>query len=355
MSRYRLQRASNTAGLLAMAAAAVLVNPIAVRADSATSAEAERTPFKCDPLTVETLGSFKAPKANKPYKIELSVPTMSNPYIQAVIYGAQKAASEAGATVSVDSGKGHMDPASQMTQLENALARNPDALLINPADPNGMAAAIDEAAEKIPVFDVGTLSSSDKSYKVVQDDYTQGQMAADTLAKLVPNGGEGIVMGGPANATWARRRVAGFSDEIKKYPNIKVNEITNQDVKPEEGLVKFTNAAQAHPKVDWIYVTFSILLPPSAIPPEYKKALYVGGAYNALTTVALKDGSAKAVLPDFAVWVGYVGASFAIDKLNGKEPSKRSCIPNAAVTKDMMDQPVWASGNLTPEGWTPPR
>lgn len=355
MSKYCPQCLLNTAGLLAIATAVTFLSPIAVRADSATSTDAEHTPFTCDPLSVEALASLKTPKANKPYKLELSVPTMSNPYIQAVIYGAQKAATEAGATLSVNSGKGHMDPASQMTQLENALSRNPDALLINPADPNGMAAAIDEAAEKIPVFDVGTLSSSDKSYKVVQDDYTQGQIAADTLAKLLPKGGEGIVMGGPANATWARRRVAGFSDEIKKYPNIRVNAITNQDVKPEEGLVKFTNAAQAHPTVDWVYVTFSILLPPSAIPPEYKKALYVGGAYNSLTTVALKDGSAKAILPDFAVWVGYVGASFAIEKLNGKEPSKRSCIPNAAVTKEMMDQPVWASGNLTPAGWTPPR
>jgi ribose transport system substrate-binding protein len=340
---------------MGMATAALLMMPTIGHADSATSADAEHTAFKCDPLSVETLASYKAPKAAKPYKIELSVPALSNPYIQSVIYGAQKAATEAGVTLNIDSGKGFMDPASQMTQLENAMARNPDALLINPADPNGMVAAIDEAAAKIPVFDVGTLSSSEKSSKVVQDDYTQGEMAADTLGKLLPDGGEGVVMGGPANATWARRRVAGFTDEIKKFPKIKINEVTNQDIKPEEGLVKFSNAAQAHPKVDWIYAVFSILLPPSSIPPEYKKAIYLGGGFNSVMTVALKDGTAAAALPDFPIWVGYVGVSFAVDKLNGKEPPKRSCIPNAAVTKEMMDQPVWAQGNLTPEGWTPPR
>jgi ribose transport system substrate-binding protein len=343
---------------LAAALSAIVASayPVAALAASATSTEAEHTPFPCEnPLTVDALAKYKAPKAAKRYHIELSIPALNNPYIQALVYGAQKAAKESGVDVTIDSGRGFMDPASQMTQLENALSRGADALLINPADPNGMVAAIDEAASKRPVFDVGTLSSSEKSYKAVQDDYTQGQMAADSLAKYLPSGGEGIVMGGPANATWARRRVAGFSDQIKKYPNLKVSEITNQDIKPEEGLAKFANAAQAHPKVDWIYATFSILLPPSSIPPEYKKAVYIGGAFNSVMIEALKDGSAKAALPDFPVWVGYVGIGYAVSKLNGAEVAKRSCIPNAAVTKDMMNEPVWAEGNLTLEGWTPPR
>jgi ribose transport system substrate-binding protein len=328
----------------------------AARAESATSAQAEHTAFPCDnPLTVEALAAVKAPKAAKHYRIELSIPALNNPYIQALIYGAQKASAESGVEISIDSGRGFMDPASQMTQLENALSRGPDALLINPADPNGMMLAIDEASATRPVIDVGTLSSSQKSYKVVQDDYTQGQMAADTVAKYVPNGGEGIVMGGPANATWARRRVAGFTDQIKKYPNIKVNEVTNQDIKPEEGVAKFANAAQAHPKVDWIYVVFSILLPPTSIPPEYKKAVYIGGGYDPVMIAGLKEGIVKAALPVFPVSVGYVGIAYAVKKLNGDDVPKRTCIPNAAVTQEMMNQPVWTEGNLTPEGWTPPR
>jgi ribose transport system substrate-binding protein len=36
-------------------------------------------------------------------------------------------------------------------------------------------------------------------------------------------------MGGPPNASWARRRVAGFLDQIKKHPNIKVMEAVSLD------------------------------------------------------------------------------------------------------------------------------
>ena len=158
---------------------------------------------------------FKAPKAKKPYHLEFSVP-MFIPYIQALIYGAQQAAKDAGVTLTVDAGKGFMDPAAQITQLENALTHKPDAVLINPSDPDGMAPTIDEIiASGTPVFDVGTLSNSQKSTKVVQDDYAQGLMGAEAVAKLLPQGGQGILMGGPPNASWARRRVAGFLDGIK--------------------------------------------------------------------------------------------------------------------------------------------
>ena len=95
----------------------------------------------------------------------------------------------------------------------------------------------------------------------------------------------------------------------------------------------FQNAAQAHPKVDWIYVVFSILLPPASIPPEYKKAVYIGDATPVMIT-GLKDGIVKAALPVFPISVGYVGIAYAVKKLNGEELPKRTCIPNAAYPGD---------------------
>ena len=325
-------------------------------ADEFNLTDAEHTPATCDQtVTVDQLAGFKVPKAKKPYRIELSVPSFANPYIQAMVFGAQQAAAEAGVVLSLDAGKGFMDPASQITQLENALSRRPSAVLINPADPDGMAGTIDDAVDGgTPVIDVGTLSNSTKSDKLVQDDYTQGVIAADTLNETLPNGGEGILMGGPANASWARRRVAGFLDEVKKFPGLKISAVTSQDIKPEEGLIKFTNAAQAHPKVDWIYATGSFLLPPPSIPVEYRKAVYVAGGLTNVTSDALKDGTITAVLPDFPIGVGYLGVALAVEKLNGDKIPPHSCAPVAAMTKAELGQPVWATTSMTPAGWNPP-
>jgi ribose transport system substrate-binding protein len=185
------------------------------------------------------------------------------------------------------------------------MTRKPDAVLINPSDPDGMAPTIDDAlANGTPVFDVGTLSASEKSNKLVQDDVYQGQIGPDAIAKLMPQGGQGIVMGGPPNASWARRRVAGFLGEIKKHPNIKVLQVVSSDNDASDGVTKFLNAAKTNPKIDWIYVTGSFVLQPQSIPAEYKKALYVAGSLTNVTLEALKDGSAAAILPDFPISVG---------------------------------------------------
>ena len=195
------------------------------------------------------LAGFKAPKAKKPYHLEFSVP-MFIPYIQALIYGAQLGAKDAGVTLTVDAGKGFMDSAAQITQLENALTHKPDGVLINPSDPDGMAPTIDEIiAGGTPVFDVGTLSSSQKSAKVVQDDFRQGVMGAEAVAKLLPQGGQGLLMAGPPNASWARRRVAGFLEEIKKHPNLKVLSVVSSDNDASDGVHQILERGAGQPQI----------------------------------------------------------------------------------------------------------
>jgi ribose transport system substrate-binding protein len=310
---------------------------------------AEKTPAKCDTLfKVSDLPGYKAPKAKKPYHLEFSVP-MFIPYIQALIYGAQLAAKDAGVTLTTDAGKGFTDPASQITQLENALTHKPDAVLINPSDPDGMTPTIDEIiANGTPVFDVGTLSNSQKSTKVVQDDYRQGLMGADAVAKLLPQGGQGILMGGPPNASWARRRVAGFLDGLKEHPNIKVLSVVSSDNSASDGLTKFSNAAEANPKFDYIYVTGSFVLQPQSIPAEYHKALYVAGSLTPVTLAALKEGLAASILPDFPISVGYIGVSIAVHKLNGDPVAQYTCAPNAAMFKSDANDPIWSETSITP-------
>jgi ribose transport system substrate-binding protein len=312
--------------------------------------DAERTPAKCDSIfKVSEMESYKAPKAKRPYRIEFSVPSLANPYHRSLIFGAQQAAKDAGVTLNVDAGRGYMDPAAQITQLENALTHRPDALLINPANPDGMAPTIDEAIHSgIPTIDVGTLSNSAESMKLVMDDFTQGAMAAQALAKLDPEGGQGIVMAGPPADSWARRRTAGFLEELKKYPNIKVAAVVNSDLNPQAGLTKFIDAAQAHPKFDYVYVTSSFVLEPPSIPAEYRKATYVAGSLDKVTLAALKDGSAAAVLPDFSIFVGYLGLSLAVQKLNGDNVPQHNCSPVAAMFKDDASNPVWVNSNIPP-------
>ena len=248
------------------------------------------------------LAGYKAPKAKKPYTIEFSVP-MFIPYIQALIYGAQLAAKDAGVTLTTDAGKGFMDPASQITQLENALTHKPDAVLINPSDPDGMAPTIDEIiANGTPVFDVGTLSNSQKSTKVVQDDYRPGTDRCGRSGQAPATGRSRHPHGRPAERKLGAPACRRLSRGIKKHPNIKVIAVVSSDNSASDGITKFSNAAEANPKFDFIYVTGSFVLQPQSIPAEYHKALYMAGS---LTPVTLGPERRQrccdlARLPDFS-------------------------------------------------------
>ena len=209
-----MQRPSLVATVSTAAILAAWINT--ANAQGLNLTDAEKTPAKCDiTYKVTDLAGLKAPKAKKPYKIEFSVP-MFIPYLQAVIYGAQQAAKEAGVTLTTDAGKGFMDPASQITQVENALTHKPDALLINPSDPEGMAPTIDETiANGTPVFDVGTLSASTNPLRSFRMITRKASSPQKPFPNSFPRADKASSWQGRRNASWARRRVAGFLEGIK--------------------------------------------------------------------------------------------------------------------------------------------
>ncbi len=311
---------------------------------------ADKTPERCGTsFQASDLSSYKAPKAKRPYHMEFSVPLWI-PYLQTVLYGMQLAAKDAGVTVTADAGKGFQDPAAQITQLENALTHKPDAVLINPSDSEGMTPTIDEIIDKgTPVFDVGTLSSSQKSIKVVQDDFRSGEAGANAIAKLLPQGGRGIVVAGPPNATWAHRRLSGFLEGNKQHPNIKVIAVVASDNSASDGLTKFSNAAQAHPNFDFIFVSEFFVLQPQSVPAEYRKAVYVAGGLTTVTLPALREGIASALLLDYGVSTGYLALSVAVHKLNGDPVSQFNCVPTGAIFKADLSNPIWLETNMTPD------
>jgi ribose transport system substrate-binding protein len=321
--------------------------------NSATSAAALHSPQHCDlSLTLEQMIKIRPPKAAKRYKISYAMISLAGYFYQGTAYGAVKAAEEAGVDLNLNASQGFATQAQQVSNVKNEISRGIDGLLINPVDVNGAVGVVeDTVAQGVPVVSIGTLVNTAKADRIVQDDYTQGIAAAEFVASKLPNGGEGIVMGGPANATWALRRVAGFEDGLKKFTNVKISAVTHENVDPAEGLARFTNSTQAHPKVDWIYATYNLNLPPNSVPTKYANALYVAGGVDPLMVDALKAGTAAAALPDYAVTEGYVGLTNLVRKLNGEKLPSITCLPNGIVTKDGLSSQDMMSQNQFPAGW----
>ena len=107
-------------------------------------------------------------------------------YWQTVLAGARKAGRDLGVDVVALGAQSESDATAQIDILEMAVASNPAAIVIAPAQFTALGKPIDEAAMKVKI--IGTDSAADtKSMTslLATDDVNAGRMAADALAVAI--------------------------------------------------------------------------------------------------------------------------------------------------------------------------
>lgn len=324
---------------------------------SSSQANSLHTPLTCSTdLTVDQLMSYKAPKADKPYNITVMLVSLAGYYYQGLVYGAQQAAKDAGVNVKIVAGDGFTSPAPQLAQAQDVIQSKPDAIALQPVDIEGSVPIVQQAnAAGIPVVSFGTELNTDKTAgQVLQDDYKLGQAGADQLAKAHPEGGEGILIAGPATATWSKKRVAGFEDRLKeKYPKFKVVASPTQPVDPSQGLKDFNDATQAHPNISWVYSVFFYQLLPDSLPGKYKDIPFVTTGYEPAAIASLESGALTTTSSVENVAFGYQAVARSVEALNKGKGAKLGniCVPAPAFTKADIGSTV-ANFDLYPEGFS---
>ncbi len=115
------------------------------------------------------------------------------------------------------------DVPGQIQQLQNLMAKNVDAILVNPGDVNGLNATLEEAVNKgIIVISVDQALDAKGVYDVGIDQKAWAMTSAQWLADKL--GGKGNIVeiegfpGHPANVA----RMSGVDEVFAKYPDIKL-------------------------------------------------------------------------------------------------------------------------------------
>lgn len=151
------------------------------------------------------------------------------------------------------------DSAKQTNHVINYITKQPDVILSDPIDSDGLVDALDKAVEAgIPVAIIDTpTTGGDVAITVAFDNYQAGELAAmEIIKRLEEKYGEpkGIVVNAyGAMSSWAwRLRKEGMDDTFAKYPNI------NYIAMPAEGDMKKTNdvlinAIAQHGTVDAVH------------------------------------------------------------------------------------------------------
>src|SRR6266446_4107626 len=118
--------------------------------------------------------------------IPVIVKDMTSPYWQAVLAGARKAGQDLGVNVVGLGAQSESDISGQISILEKAVASNPAAIVIAPAQFAALGKPIDEAAKKVKIIAIESAADTKAMTSLLATDNVKaGRIAADALASAI--------------------------------------------------------------------------------------------------------------------------------------------------------------------------
>ncbi|QYD70365.1 sugar ABC transporter substrate-binding protein [Paraburkholderia edwinii] len=206
------------------------------------------------PATTASGGGENGGKA----KIGFSVSTLNNAFFVGLKLGVEKGAKAEGFELVQTNANG--DAQQQVNDAINLLSQGVTALVLNPIDSKAIIPAVQKANQMgVPVFTLDRGSDGGKVTSfVASDNVALGQTGAKWIADQLkarygsPKGNV-VDLIGLVGTTAATDREKGFSEEIAKYPDIKVVARQEGGFDQEKSLNAMTNILQKFPQIDAVF------------------------------------------------------------------------------------------------------
>ncbi len=249
------------------------------------------------------------------------------------------------------------DAAKQRSDVETAMARNPNIILSLPLDPVTSAAAFQEAKESsvalafLSNLPAGYSHPEDYAAIVTDDLFEMGKQAADALAAAMGN--EGTVGWIYHDAAYyvTNQRDNVFKSTIENdYPNI--SSVAEQGIADPAGAEEIANAMlRQNPDLGGIYVTW-------AGPAEGVLAALRANGNTATKIVTLdlsepialdivRGGNVAAIVADEAYELGRAMAASAVLDLLGEDVPPFVIAPAITVTDENVAEAWLQSSNIS--------
>lgn len=269
--------------------------------------------------------------------------TLINEFWQDVASGIKAEAAKYHIRTDVQAGKDESSLIEQLNLAQTMLSRKPDALLLSPQSDTNLAPVI-EAAKKqnIPTVIIDDARTEGASSYIGTDQVAIGSKAAEYLHQIYPSGGDVAQIEGQAGSPNARKRIQGFEDTLKTYPNLKLVASQPGNWDRLTAMNASTNILRQYPQLVGIYANNDgmALGVVEAVKNANKLAqvAVVGtdGIRQAKKSIA--DGEERATVAEFPYEEGILGVDIAL-RLLGCQPVPPWVVsPQAIITKENVDK-----------------
>jgi len=244
-------------------------------------------------------------------------------YWQTVLAGARKAGQDFDVNVTELGAQSETDVAGQISLLEKAVASNPTAIVIAPAQFAPLGKPIDEAAKKVKIIGIdSTADTKALTSFLATDDVQVGHIAADALANAITRTyadteGNAAIITTSSVAASPDQNVTGFKEQVaKKYRALNVLPEKVADAQAAAGLSIMKDLTATDMNLRGVFVS-NIIMAEGASQVVYNKSSgdrinYVVFGSNDKLVKSLQDGTIDALVVQDPFRMGYDGVKTAL-------------------------------------------
>ena len=277
------------------------------------------------------------------FTVGVSMLNMRDPDLAIMADAIEEQAKADGIDVVMVDAKG--DTSTELSQIEDLVTRNVDAIVMMPIDGTASQTAAKMANDAdIPLFILSTAFSDDSSVEyesyIGVDDTEAGRMQADYVNEILPDGGKLIYIVGTYGASWTDRRKTGFME--RKNANLEIATEIQANGSRDEAKRVMEDLLRRYAGKDEIVglVTHNdemAIGAASAIKEagrlgEYKVIVAVDGTPPGLQAIA--EGEMTATIKQNSAEQGAKALSVVYDFLTGKPVDEAYNLPFTLVIKD---------------------
>lgn len=233
------------------------------------------------------------------------------------------------------------DAATQVSQIQDLIAQNIDALIYIPAGATAAAVPVKAArAANIPVVNIDrNAEGSPGDTFIATDSVESARQVCDWIAKQAGGKGEMLIIHGQKGTTPEVDRTKGCGIALKNYPDIKVvGELWSEQWHQDEGFKLAADLLQTHPKASIIFGQADALALGAAqavkvANPDHR--IWIAGFDGDTAALkALKDGVFDVTATQQTQKMGRMGLDDALSLVKGEKVPAEQLQPATLTTKD---------------------
>jgi len=273
------------------------------------------------------------------YTIGVSNTVQGNGWREEMICAIKAQALASGKVKALNIAHRNTDAAGQLEDLRNLISAKVNAIVVNPADPAGIQAALKEATDAgIVVVAVDQAVTEPSAYIISNNQEQYAYLGAKWLFEQMGGKGNVVYMRGAAGASADSDRDKGFKKALAEFPDVKVAQETFTGWQQDQGKQQILDYIATGVPFDGIWTSGIDNVIVDALVESQAKLVPVVGADNAGFVGQLNsvEGLKGAAVTNPGS-IGGAGVTLALQILEGQKPASQTVLVEPALWENVTD------------------